>query len=597
MNWYLVTIDKHQNNKMEDLNIIDLINSEYKKKKLYDKKIEYMNLTGSYASNQKIPIEITFEFQKIIIIGDISIHNKDEILENYNIPNFSGDFDIINEIYEKKGVEAIKDIVGEFSFIILEKETNKIFFIRDHIGIKTLFWIELRDKYIVSSDIFLMKKYFSLKDINNNYFIDFYNSGGIIDTERTPYKNLNRLPSGSYIQILDDSIKTVKYWDLINVDNISLKLSDEEYINNFLEIFSKSIESRMDSIIPNSVLLSGGLDSTSIYAIANEKSWDNKSYKINSYSAIFEELKECDEKEYIDELLNQYQKKGNYINYDNKLMYEEFPLNIPFSYEPNVNALSFEFTNPLVKASVDDGYQNILTGFGGDQLFTASLYNTRDYLFEKKYKKAFKELTEYSILTNTSAFKSLIRYWISPSITQHFLKGKKSDYSYSIEKKLKNIKTFNKKELYYQINKSKAHLFLDRVIGAINGADIKHPFLDRRVIEYIYQIPGSVRFNPYMAKIFLRESMKDKLPENIINKVNKTNHLAYTYRSVRENWNYITESLENPTIVKELGLITIDHWHESLNRWRNGLETSNDFWILLGIEIWFLKLKERVENV
>ncbi|MCF2716486.1 asparagine synthase-related protein [Paenibacillus sp. UKAQ_18] len=185
-------------------------------------------------------------------------------------------------------------------------------------------------------------------------------------------------------------------------------------------------------------------------------------------------------------------------------------------------------------------------------------------------------ITNYSVATNTSAFNNFLDYTIFP---------KKLTNQIGFEKS-KKIKYSHQKYLYLQMNNSKAHLFMDRTIGGLTGVNLMHPFLDRRLVEFIYRIPGEFTFSLYQNKFILRRALRDLLTEDIANRLNKTTHLAYTYKSIRENWGDIYQSLCQPKMITELDLVTEVKWQEMLTEWRNGKAVSDNFWVLLTIELW-----------
>ncbi|NGY80905.1 asparagine synthase [Bacillus megaterium] len=592
MNWFLVSI-KEKKEHYKNFSIKSKIQNEFPLCNVQETGCRSNNINVVYATNHKIN-SLEFQFGDLFIVGDINIHNKKDIISKYDLNlgylNEQSNESLVVQMYKQEGIACIEDLIGEFSFVIFDKKCNKIYAVRDQVGVKPLFWIRTKDEYIFSSDIFLMKDFFNVQDLNYEYFREFYERDGIVDIPLTPFKQVNRVSSGHYILIDRTEVLSRKYWDLSDMKSELIHLDESEYFEKFRDILNEAVNCRLVKGNCNSVLLSGGLDSTSIYSLAKQ----NENNRISSVSAVFDELKECDEREYFEGLLRKYEDEGNYINLDNKLMFEDFPNNTPFTYEPNVSSLSSEFSLNTAKVSVEKGFYNILSGFGGDQLLTGSLYVTRDYLKKIKIKKMFSFLTEYSMYTNTSAYQNMINYTIKPNIVGNFVKNKSVYYKF-IEKKLKNIPTYNQKELYYQISSAKAHLYIDRTIGGITGADMNHPFLDRRLIEFVYTIPGDLRFTPEYSKYILRESMREFLTPAITDRVNKTTHLAYTYKSLKKNWSNIIKVIEHPIIVNELGLIPKEEWKENVGKWRNGLEIRSDFWSLLAIELWMNKFIKKFE--
>jgi len=551
----------------------------------------------SYSFTSTNPEEsLLYLNEEVLIIGDISIHNKKELYENFKLRKvFSDkeDHELIGQMYLLKGIECLNDLVGEFTFILIDINTSETFIVRDQIGVRTNFWIKKENGYIISSDIFLLQPYFNIRNINKSYFKEFHVKNGIVDSLNTPYIEVNRLPSGHFINLSSKSIKITNYWDLSNIKKTIKYKNEDEYINEFNKIFSDAVHSRLIKNQKNSIMLSGGLDSTSIYAVSKLREKKEKSMEVRGFSAVFDDMQECDERFYIEKLLNKYNDHSNFLNFDNILMFENFPYSSPFSLEPNVNAISFNFTYNIVKEATINGYDNILSGYAGDHLLTGSLYVTKDLVKKMKLKKTFSYLTNYSIATNTSAIDNFKKYTLFPKIINDYIKDEKSPYYKEMRNKDKKIKHYHQKELYFQITNAKSHIYTDRIIGALTQSTITHPFLDRRLIEYLYKIPGEIKYQNEQTKYLLRKSMENYLPEEIINRQNKTTHLAYTYKGIKKNWDKIYKIMENPLIVRELNLISKEAWIEELKKWRNGVDPKEDFWTLFAIEIWLVQYQDK----
>lgn len=95
-----------------------------------------------------------------------------------------------------------------------------------------------------------------------------------------------------------------------------------------------------------------------------------------------------------------------------------------------------------------------------------------------------------------------------------------------------------------------------------------------------------MRFSDVNPKYILRKSMEKYLTSDITSKTNKTTHIAYTYKSIRSNWNNIYQFMKDSISAEELKLISADYWTEELERWRNGVKVSDYFWTLFSIELW-----------
>ena len=526
----------------------------------------------------------------IYVFGDIELHNRHELKEMLGeaAGDIYGQEELLIRLFEETGMDFVKRLVGSFSFVLYDTKNDVAYTVRDHMGMKPIFWVRDGQRLIVSSDMFLIKDESSGHDLNETYFSEFVESNGIVDSVNTPYKKIMRVPSASFVRHHMSESTVRKYWDLADVNEPLTFPSLEGYINEFDDLFRKAVQRRLRRDESDAVMLSGGLDSTAIYATGKEVELTSD-YRLGSISAVFEELSECDESEYIDGLLKKYNSEGLFKNFDNILMFEGFPHSIPVSDEPNVNSLTYNFTKKLIDLSAARGHTNILSGFAGDHLLGGSAYVASDKVKELKVRDSLKILTSYSIGTNTSAFKNFKTYVVSPKVLDKEFGDKTGRKYKELKSKLEKIKRASKKELYVQIAQAKSHLYTDRVIGGYTGTDFQYPFLDRELVEFIFKIPGELMFDGSKKKLILRESMKGKLTDEILSRENKTQHVAHTYKSLRANWTEVFQVLSIGKVSKELNLVSYEKWLSDLSRWRNGLPVDDRFWSLISVEFWLHK--------
>ncbi|MED4156756.1 asparagine synthase-related protein, partial [Priestia aryabhattai] len=284
MNWFLVSIKKEHN---RNISIKSKIQNEFPLCEVEETVFQSHNINMVYATNRSIHNK-QFQFGDLFIIGDIKIHNKKELISKYDLEYGQSNESLVIQMYKRKGIACIDDLLGEFSFVIFDKRYNRVYAIRDQIGVKPLFWVCKKDEYIFSSDIFLLKDFFDVQDLNYEYFREFYERNGTIDIPSTPFKQVNRISSGHYVLIEEEKeIVSRQYWDLSDIRNDIRYSNESEYLENFSGILNESVNCRLIKGKYNSVLLSGGLDSTSIYSLAKM----NEENSIASVSAVFDELK------------------------------------------------------------------------------------------------------------------------------------------------------------------------------------------------------------------------------------------------------------------------------------------------------------------
>ncbi|MGR5865864.1 hypothetical protein ACT7DZ_24100 [Bacillus cereus] len=159
MKWFLISVSFEKVD-VANHNIQKEIFAEFKKL-VTEIHVKVDNYQFSFASNERNLVN-EFNFEDVLIVGDIALHNKEEIIKKYNLDKRL-DTNIENEkllvyLYKKNGIEFVEDMVGEFAFILYDQKKQKFYAIRDQMGVKTLFWIKYNNCYIFASDIFFINK-------------------------------------------------------------------------------------------------------------------------------------------------------------------------------------------------------------------------------------------------------------------------------------------------------------------------------------------------------------------------------------------------------------------------------------------------------
>ena len=329
-------------------------------------------------------------------------------------------------------------------------------------------------------------------------------------------------------------------------------------------------------------MMSGGMDSTSLFAIS--KGLTNT--KITPVCGVFDKLKECDERYYIQQILDMYGQEAINVLVDDCGMFCGYPENY-ITYEPYISSLVYRFSEEIIKCASKNGQENILTGYGGDHLLTGTLLNIIDKCKEGKFNEVYKDIRAYSYMTNRSFLESFKEYLVGPLLTRKSLPGIENNLFLIMKDKISRINSYNQKELYFQMNGTTARHYLTREIGPRYGISIKNPFLDKDLIEYVFRIPGDLRLNKKYPKYVLRQAMIGLLPEEVIDRVTKTVHVSLSYKGIVEKWPIIFP------IVKEYRMeslnllnITKNQWEKELIKFRSGQPVRDDIYILLAIELW-----------
>ncbi|MCJ7841918.1 asparagine synthase-related protein [Lederbergia sp. NSJ-179] len=594
MKWFLGIIDlKEQSLNLDELHRYRSLETSCNASVEHDEIINnnsafFISSVSDLYTNTRI-----IQVDNYYIVGDIRIDNRKDIINRYSIAEKYTECDeaIFLYLYKNLGESFIEQIIGEFSFVLWDQDNLELFCARDQLGTKTLFWLKENDVVYIASDLHVIGNKIDLSNLNNNYFNEYYVSDGCVDTTSTPYKNVFRLPSASWLMMNDKKVNVTNYWNIIeNKKEIKYKKM-EQYEEHFLEIMGEAVRSRMTSEDKNAVWMSGGLDSPTIFALAKQF----ESCEITPISSVYDEHRESDEREYIEPILQMYSTQGVFQNCDNEIFLRDFSDQSSWSFEPHVNSFTHAIldkmlwnTSHIVKA------KNLFTGFGGDHVLDGTELVIADQLKRGKIINSVKNAYQYSYRTQESFLRVLWFFGIVPNLNRGYdqkqlLRPMRDNFN----KDVRYARLFSQKEFIKQLSGITAHLYCDRIVARKYGIAVQTPFLDKRFIEFIYSTPGNIRWQGGIYKRILRQAMEGKLPEKVLWNLNKIGSISTIYKGLNENWPILYQVIEKCRIA-EFGLITRSEWKNLMNNWKQGKLVRDDIYVLLSLEIWLYKLERLV---
>jgi asparagine synthase (glutamine-hydrolysing) len=438
----------------------------------------------------------------------------------------SSDTEVLLKLFELYGTKMLNRLNGMFAFVIWDKKERKLTAVRDRMGVKPLYYSFYNETFYFASE---QKALFTAgvplkmaQDGMEEYIFNRFVAG-----ENTLYKNVKKVLPG-HILTLHESGKTTneKWWDL------KTEIQNQPKIQNpvewFRETFDDSIRLRMVSDVPVGVLLSGGLDSSSILASLNQQNYKD----IQTFNIGFKE-KEHNESH----LAKMMSEKFNYGFHtmqleDNslfdKLIDSTYFQDEPIMHlsEPHILALA-ELAKPSVKV--------LLSGEGADELMGGyvrykalkypSLLNSIGTIGHMDYfttKPRYEKLARYSQIKDNDDLVMYNGSNIYPNdIAKTFgiTNPPKNEYRKQILEDAKSLYPNNlrRQALYFDQHTYLCSL-LDRNDRCTMGASIecREPFLDQRLIIGLGSLDDKWLFTGKKWKYILKSAMKERLPDEIL---------------------------------------------------------------------------------
>ena len=522
------------------------------------------------------------------------------------------DTEVVLHAYEEWGANCLKRFNGMWAFAIVDLNVNGIFCSRDRAGVKPFYYVYDDGQFCFASEIKALLELDGFKAEPNDQIIADYLFSGLVDhTQETFFKNIYQLRPGEYLLFRDNKLIVQSYWDIEAKETSFAREAD--YAERFYELLEDAVRLRLRSDVPVGTCLSGGLDSSSIVFLANKLMCDGQ--KIDSpmigegqktFSSCFEDPA-YDERKYIELVIQQTRAERNYVFPRGGNLPKDLPRLIWHQEEPFGSTSIYAQWN-VMRLSHERRVTVLLDGQGGDELLAgytpafyhlfAQLLKTGRILQLAKEIMAFKN--KHTI--NTSQFsKGILAVLLSPSEKVRFQRTGWADKRF-LHQYLRPVVSPDKFEDVLNNYLYRAFRFValpgllhyeDRNSMAFS-LEARLPFLDFRLVEYLFSLPSEQKIREGVSKVVLRAAMKDILPEEIRNRMDKMGFATpedIWFRTVLRNT--ISEIINSKSF-DERGYFDVYKVRKAFDKHCEGkINISPIIWRWVNIELWLRTFIDR----
>lgn len=338
------------------------------------------------------------------VVSDARLDNRESLIqqlfpESVTTIEALSDSEIILRAYIKWGNKCADKFLGDFAFAIYDSLNSQIFFGRDVMGVRPLYYFHKKGKFLAfGSEIKALLALEFVKTGLNHEMVALYLCKA---RDFRPYKGdtfykyIQGVKPAFCYTCNSQGIESFFYWDL-NLSRFDHLTNDEEFISTFREIFIDSVNCRIDSPGKIASHLSGGLDSSSVSAVAAKTlAKDGKS--LFTFHMDVEEV-QCDEKRYAKDVIknypnivNKYVKASSNDFFDTSLYFSEMTSHPPYY------ALTPQAQIGWMKGAKEADCKVFLTGTEGDTVVDYGDSYMLDALQEEDWKTFEKTLFQFSV--------------------------------------------------------------------------------------------------------------------------------------------------------------------------------------------------------
>jgi asparagine synthase (glutamine-hydrolysing) len=197
---------------------------------------------------------------------DGRLDNRKDLLPLTDLPADCPDSAIVLSLYQQKGLDGLRDVVGDWSLCVWDANRRTIVLASDYAGIRPLYYHRSVDALYWSSSLADLVRWTGITELDDVYAGSFLARGSA--PARTPYAGIFAVPPGHAVSISQDGIAKRAFWNLPIHQEIRYQ-DERSYEERLLELFRESVRGRIATDRPICAELSGGLDSSSVVSMAD----------------------------------------------------------------------------------------------------------------------------------------------------------------------------------------------------------------------------------------------------------------------------------------------------------------------------------------
>lgn len=484
---------------------------------------EYKILAAEFYVS-KCPLRIIDNFNRYTIVYNGELYNTDEIRERlvkrgYEFETHS-DTEVLLTAYIEYGESCVDYLNGIFAFAIWDSKKNKVFLARDRFGVKPLFYAWMGEQMIFASEIKAILKYPDFKaQIGDEGLCEILGIGPARTPGQGVFRGIKEVKPGFAMSVTEDGVKVNRYYQL---NAYTHRENYEQTVDHTWELLNDAITRQLVSDVPLCTLLSGGIDS-SIVSAAAARVMKDKGERLSTYSfnyngndIYFQANKfqpESDEP-YARMMAKHIGSEHNYLMCNHLDLYASLYDAVRAKDLPgmaDVDSSLLYFAREIKKK-----HTVCLSGECADEVFGGYPWFRDEQWFTDERPMTFPWTKNLAVRENVIRKDLLAKLKLPEYIADAFANALKDTPKLDGETKEQE----RAREISYLNIRHFMTTLLDRKdrMTMYSGLEVRVPFADHKLVEYVYNVPWNYKFHNGVVKGLLRDAAGFLMPDSVKNR-------------------------------------------------------------------------------
>jgi asparagine synthase (glutamine-hydrolysing) len=492
---------------------------------------------------------VTNEDGSLIVVFNGEIYNfielRDELQEKGHIFRTRSDTEVIVHAYEQWGPNCVRKFNGIFAFALWDHNQKTLMLARDHLGVKPLYYVRVADSLLFASEIKAL-----LADPGCPRAVDISSLGQLFTLRYVPspgtlFQGIRKLLPGHWMLVSSEGVHIHRYWDW--TPQVHPDVDESEATDTYRQLVKDAVRLQMRSDVPVGLFLSSGVDSGALLALMSQSTCG----PVRTFTIGFEHGERSNEIDDAKQLARRFGadhaglvvSPRDYEKYFERYLWDlEEPVG-------NETAAAFYFVSWLASRAV----KVALAGQGADEPWAGyhryiGVKLSRAYsrlprlLTDKTFRplvertsrnerlrRGVSSLSEPDVLSrfvkmysffNEDMKARLFQPWVLEQISPDGVEAKQA-----LERLHTDVANLDPLTQMLYID-TRANLPDDLLMvadktGMANSLEVRVPFLDHRVIEFVETLPAHLKLKGFTGKYLHKKAMEQWLPKSIVHRKKK----------------------------------------------------------------------------
>ncbi|MDQ3720251.1 MAG: asparagine synthase-related protein [Actinomycetota bacterium] len=440
-------------------------------------------------------------------------------------------------LYARFGEGMFESLRGSWVVLVWDPANRRLLVARDQVNARPLFARIVGDRVLFASEVRNLLRLVDRRPDPDRGAVGHWLAHSRLPSDRTLYEGLARVPAGHLLRVVDGRVALRRYWT--PVLGPRLEGSREELGEQLRAEIVGAVERRCEPGA-TAVMLSGGLDSTTLAAVSARCVAPERAPVHTTYSMTFPSHPGSDETEQIDATVAELGLASTRIEVESSgILFGS--LEYLHTWQLPATATTLSYWLPLARRAAEDGIRVVLDGEDGDDLFGCSPWLAADLLSQGRPLAMLKMLRRMPLLAEAPA-----QVWLGTA----YRIGVKGSMPHFVHRAMRSLRGpdvvaptwldertgrayaaatapwgwkqpgqprwwTGRVELLFTGGFPASLFDHARRRAALAGIERRHPFADLDLISFVDRLPPELAFDPRFNRPFLRDSMAGIVPDHV----------------------------------------------------------------------------------